>query len=64
MMFRRFMNALRGRSSPELEAAFIAHRRAVERRVAGSRQTTAIVRDVRLNTRSAIEAVDHSWDPK
>jgi hypothetical protein len=63
-MLRKLLDLLTGRHPPELQSAFAMHRQAVERSIAGSRASAGAVRDVRLNTKSAIEAVDQSWDLK
>ncbi|GLK86702.1 hypothetical protein [Ancylobacter defluvii] len=61
-MLRKLIDLLAGRRPAELSDALARHQRAVDRSVAESEHAAAIVRDVTLNTRSAIEAVNHSWD--
>ena len=61
-MLRKLFDILTGRRPPELSAALARHARAVDESVAEAKHSAAIVRDVTLNTRSAIEAVNHSWD--
>lgn len=62
MLFRQILNLLRGKRPPELQQAVDAHRRAVERSVRGDHLMSHVVRDARLNVRSAIESVDRSWE--